>query len=135
MPSTHCCRLNSPILRPMHIQSTLCVAMHTLHLLLLKRRASSLLKISPTNINFRFEFNPNGMPRQTACSAVSACNEGRTTDVTVVPVQQRKCGLDCGVFSIANAYNTALGRDLSTIEYEQERMRSHVLYTVLSEGV
>ncbi len=46
--------------------------------------------------------------------------------VTVVPVQQQEGVTDCGVYSIAAAYNAALGMDLRAVTYNPERMRAHL---------
>ncbi len=37
--------------------------------------------------------------------------------VTVVPAQQQEGVTDCGVYSIAAAYNAALGMDLRAVTY------------------
>lgn len=46
--------------------------------------------------------------------------------VTVVPVQQQSGGTDCGVYSIAAAYNAALGENLSQVTYNPDKMRAHL---------
>ena len=46
--------------------------------------------------------------------------------VTVVPVQQQVGDTDCGVYSIAAAYNDALGKNLSAVTYDADKMRAHL---------
>ena len=46
--------------------------------------------------------------------------------VTVVPVQQQKGSTDCGVYSIAAAYNAALGKNLREVTYDPDKMRAHL---------
>ncbi len=47
-------------------------------------------------------------------------------EVDIVPVQQQKGAVDCGIFSIANAFNAAFGQNLETVTYNQEKMREHL---------
>ena len=42
------------------------------------------------------------------------------------PVLQQEGGIDCGVFSIANAYNAAMGKSAKDITYDSQQMRSHL---------
>ncbi len=51
-----------------------------------------------------------------------AMREGKLM-VTVTPVQQQQGATDCGVYSIAAAYNVALGMDLCAMT---DRMRAHL---------
>ena len=46
--------------------------------------------------------------------------------VTMVPVQQQEGSVDCGLFSIANAYTLAVGRQPRNVNYDQGLMRSHL---------
>ena len=39
----------------------------------------------------------------------------RILEVDIVPVQQQKGAADCGVYSIANAFNASIGNNLETI--------------------
>ena len=47
--------------------------------------------------------------------------------VTIVPMQQQNGPFDCGLFSIAAAYNVALGKSLRSVTFEQSDMRSHLM--------
>ena len=49
-----------------------------------------------------------------------------TIVVTIVPMQQQNGTLDCGLFSIAAAFNVAMGRSISSITFEQSLMRGHL---------
>ena len=43
-------------------------------------------------------------------------------------VQQQKGGsMNCGVFEIAYAYHAARGDDVSTLKFDESRMRNHLL--------
>ena len=55
----------------------------------------------------------------------SAVRDGQLM-VTLTPFQQQLGNRDCGLFSIAAAYDAAAGRNLSTASYDQDRMRSHL---------
>lgn len=50
----------------------------------------------------------------------------RMLDVDIVSVQQQKGTTDCGVYSIANAFNAAIGKDVEKITYNNEKMREHL---------
>ncbi len=43
----------------------------------------------------------------------------------MVPVQQQVGEIDCGVYSIAVAYNAALGKDLRVVSYDPDQVRLH----------
>lgn len=45
----------------------------------------------------------------------------RRIAVTAVPVQQQVEDLDCGVYSIAAAYNDAMGRNLGAVTYDADK--------------
>ena len=38
--------------------------------------------------------------------------KNRLLEVNIVPVQQQKGAADCGVYSVANAFNAAIGKKL-----------------------
>ena len=44
-----------------------------------------------------------------------------------IPVQKQKGVSDCGPFAIAFAYHAALGDDLQTITFDQDKLRTHLL--------
>ena len=46
--------------------------------------------------------------------------------VTIVPIQQQRGPEDCGVYSIATAYDAALHKEHHTVTYKQEEMRHHL---------
>ena len=46
--------------------------------------------------------------------------------VTIVPMQQQNGDVDCGLFSIATAFNVAYGKGNSSITFEQSLMRDHL---------
>ena len=46
--------------------------------------------------------------------------------VTIVPIQQKRGPEDCGVYSIATAYDAALHKEHHTVTYKQEEMRHHL---------
>ena len=48
-------------------------------------------------------------------------------DVNIPPVQQQSGLADCGVFAIAFALHTALGHRVPHLEFQQGKMRSHLL--------
>ena len=54
-----------------------------------------------------------------------AIRDGRMM-VTVVPVQQQKGSTDCGVYSIAAAYNAALWKNLHEVMYDPDKMRAYI---------
>ena len=47
--------------------------------------------------------------------------------VTAVSVQQQKGGVDCGLFSIAAAYHSAVGDDFRGLTFSQNDMRQHLV--------
>ncbi len=47
--------------------------------------------------------------------------------VHIEPVQQQEGGMDCGVFSIANAYNAAMGKSAEDVTYDSQHIFSIVL--------
>ena len=54
--------------------------------------------------------------------------KNRMLDFDIVPVQQQKGAADCGVHSVANAFNAAIGKKLGNnhIIYNQEKMGEHL---------
>ena len=50
----------------------------------------------------------------------------RMLEVDIVPVQQQKGAADCGVYSVANAFNAAIRKNLETITYNREKMHEHL---------
>ena len=46
--------------------------------------------------------------------------------VTIVPIQQQRGPEDCGLYSIATAYDAALHKEHHTVTYKQEEMRHHL---------
>ena len=44
-----------------------------------------------------------------------------------IPVQKQKGVSDCGPFAIAFAYHAALGDDLQTITFDQDKLRTHLV--------
>ena len=48
-------------------------------------------------------------------------------EIKVPAVQQQRGKVDCGVFAVAYAFHAARGDDLRAIEFQQDRMRSHLL--------
>ncbi len=50
----------------------------------------------------------------------------RILEVDIVPVQQQTGTTDCGVYSIANAFNAAIGKNVETITYNDKKMREHL---------
>ena len=46
--------------------------------------------------------------------------------VTIVPIQQQRGPEDCGLHSIATAYDAALHKEHHTVTYKQEEMRHHL---------
>ena len=47
--------------------------------------------------------------------------------VTVVLVQQQVGGVDCGLFAAAFAFHAASGENLRKLQFDQSRMRSHLI--------
>ena len=48
-------------------------------------------------------------------------------DIHIPPVQQQSGRADCGVFAMAFALHTALGHRVPDLEFDQAKMRSHLL--------
>ena len=46
--------------------------------------------------------------------------------VTIVHIQQQREPEDCGLYSIATAYDAALHKEHHTVTYKQEEMRHHL---------
>ena len=44
-----------------------------------------------------------------------------------IPVQKQKGVSDCGPFAIAFTYHAALGDDLQTITFDQDKLRTHLV--------
>ena len=49
-------------------------------------------------------------------------------NVHIPPVQQQTGSSDCGVYAIALAVHAALGDDVKHLEFDQTRMRNHLLH-------
>ena len=47
--------------------------------------------------------------------------------VSRMPVQQQKDGFDCGLFSIAFAYHAAAGDNVKRLNFDQDKMRGHLV--------
>ena len=47
--------------------------------------------------------------------------------ITRIEVQRQEGGIDCGAFAIAFAYHAAIGDDLRQIQFDQQRMRGHIV--------
>jgi len=47
--------------------------------------------------------------------------------VTAVSVQQQEGGVDCGLFSIAAAYHSAVGDDFHRLSFSQNDMCQHLV--------
>ena len=47
--------------------------------------------------------------------------------ITRIEVQRKEGGIDCGAFAIAFAYHAAIGDDLRQIQFDQQRMRGHIV--------
>ena len=53
--------------------------------------------------------------------------EDPTITLSRRPVQQQTGGADCGIFAIAYAYHAARGDKVETLNFDQARMRQHLL--------
>ena len=49
------------------------------------------------------------------------------TNFDLVPSPQQKGALDCGVFAIANLVEYLMGSSIENVEYDQEKMRNHLV--------
>lgn len=56
-------------------------------------------------------------------------------EVEILPVQQQKNTTDCAVFAIAFAIEICIGTDLTTIAFEQNKMRNHLLDCLLNHKI
>ena len=54
--------------------------------------------------------------------------------VTSVPVQQQRGICDCGIFAFAFALHTAAGQDISSLAFDQSKMRSHLIQCLQREN-
>ena len=62
--------------------------------------------------------------------------KNRMLDFDIVPVQQQKGAADCGVHSVANAFNAAIGKNLETItKFITKRKCVNICKTVLKSNV
>ena len=52
---------------------------------------------------------------------------GRTLVVELPPAQIQQGGMDCGLFSIPNAYELAVGNDPWDVSFDQGKMRKHLV--------
>eukprot|EP00794_Sanderia_malayensis_P004341 gene4341-4918_t len=80
-----------------------------------------------------FSGNINQAVKQQICHLMKCQHD--IIKVKVAPVQQQKNSFDCGVFSIAFMHSTVVGENISTISYDQVKMRSTLLQSLLRNTV
>ena len=60
-------------------------------------------------------------------SSFASASQGDSLVATVVPVQQQLGEVDCGLFAAAFAFHAAKGDTLRRLQFDQSRMRSHLI--------
>lgn len=53
--------------------------------------------------------------------------------VSLIPMQQQTNSIDCGIYSIAAAYNAALGKSMKSVTFDERVMRSHLEHCLDNE--
>ena len=76
---------------------------------------------------------PSSLEEQIAAVYANCCSKDGLLMITSVGVQQQKGMMDCGLFAITFAYHSAQGDNVSRLEFDQPRMRQHLLDCFQSE--